>query len=177
MTLVFRTPADADSLMPSVRRVLWSIDRDVPIADVRTMEKVVADSTNEPRFRTLLLTAFAALALVLSVVGVAGVIAYAVSRRRQEIGVRVALGATSGRVTSMMLLEGLWPAVAGILVGIAGSFALTRILAGLLFGVTATDLMVFTTATVTLLIAAIAATFIPARRAASVDPMVALRSS
>ncbi len=177
MTLVIRTPVDAQSLMPGIRRVLWSIDRDVPISKVATMERVVSDSTIEPRFRTVLLMAFAGLALVLSVVGVAGVIAYAVSRRRQEIGVRVALGATGGRVIAMLLMEGLWPAAGGIIIGIAGSLLLTRLLSGLLFGVTATDPLVFVMASATLLAAALAGTFVPARRAASVDPIVALRSN
>ena len=140
------------------------------------MDRMIAESMTQPRFRTLLVSAFAALALVLAIVGVAGVIAYAVSRRTQEIGIRVALGATGSRVTSMMLMEGLWPAAAGVGMGIAGAIALTRVLSGLLFGVTATDPVVFAICAATLLAAALAATWIPARRAATVDPMIALRA-
>ena len=176
MTLVLRTPADADSLMPDVRRELRAIDRDVPIANVRTMERVVSESTIAPRFRTVLLASFATLALVLSIVGVAGVIGYSVSRRRQEIGVRMALGATPRRVTSMMVVQGLWPTLVGMAIGVATSLALTRLLSSLLFGVTPTDPFVFASATTVLMASAVAAILIPARRAASVDPMIALRT-
>jgi len=176
MTIVIRTPVEAASLMPSIRRELAALDRDVPISSVKTMEQVVDDSTREPRFRTLLVGAFAAVAVLLSIVGVAGVIAYAVGRRTQEIGVRVALGATAGRVTSMMLAEGLRPTLVGAAIGLAGSFAVTRVLSGLLFGVASTDPFVFGAATTALIAAALAATLVPARRAATVDPMIALRA-
>ena len=140
------------------------------------MERVVADSTTEPRFRTLLVGGFAALAIVLSVVGVAGVTAYAVSRRTREIGVRIALGATPGSVVVLMVSQGFTATAAGIAAEIAGVLALTRLLSQFLFGVTATDPAVFAGATAVVTVAALAATYIPARRAASIDPMLTLRA-
>ena len=176
MTIVLRTPLDAASLMPAIRRELSAIDHDVPISEVRTMEQLIAVSTTEPRFRTTLVAAFATLALLLAIVGVAGVIAYTTGRRQQEIGVRVALGATSGRVTRMVLVEGLLPTLMGVAIGVAGALAMTRMLSGLLFGAAATDPIVFAGATVALVGAALLATLVPARRAAAVDPMIALRA-
>ena len=140
------------------------------------MERVVADSTTEPWFRTLLVGGFAALAIVLSVVGVAGVTAYAVSRRTREIGVRIALGATPGSVVVLMVSQGFTATAAGIAAEIAGVLALTRLLSQFLFGVTATDPAVFAGATAVVTVAALAATYVPARRAASIDPMLTLRA-
>lgn len=176
MTLVIRTSADAASLMPLVQRELWSIDRDVPISSVKTMDRMVADSTMEPRLRTLLVSAFAALAVLLSIVGVAGVIAYAVSRRTHEIGIRVALGATRRQVVTMMVARGLVPTMIGVAIGVAGALAVTRVLSGLLFGVTVTDASIFAEATAVLTLAALIATYIPARRATTIDPVIALRA-
>ena len=176
MTLVVRTPVDPRSLMPTIRRELAALDRDVPISNVKTMDRVVVDSTAEPRFRTLLVGVFAALAMLLSVVGVGGVIAYTVSRRTHEIGVRVALGATGGTVVRLVMGQGLRPAALGLAIGLAAAFALTRVLAGLLFGVSAIDAGVYAGAAGLLWLAAVAATYLPARRATSVDPMTALRA-
>jgi putative ABC transport system permease protein len=176
MAIVVRTRVDEAVLMPSIRRELSALDRDVPISRVATLNQFVAASTSEPRVRMLLLGAFAALAVLLAVVGVAGVIAYAVSRRTREIGVRVALGARAGDVIRLVLRQGMVPAVAGIGLGLAGAAALTRLLAGLLFGVTPLDVTVFAAATIVLGSAALAASYLPARRAASVDPMAALRA-
>ncbi|HYM21817.1 MAG TPA: ABC transporter permease [Vicinamibacterales bacterium] len=176
MTIALRTSADAAALMPLVQRELWAIDRDIPITDVKTMEQVVADSTREPRLRTLLVGAFAALAVLLSVVGVFGVIAYAVTRRTHEIGVRVALGATRRQVVTMMVARGFVPAMIGVAGGIAGALAITRVLSGLLFGVATTDVSVFVGATAVLTSAALVATYLPARRATGIDPTIALRA-
>ena len=176
MTLVIRTSADAASLMPLVQRELWSIDRDVPISSVKTMDRMVADSTSEPRLRTLLVGAFAALAVLLSIVGVAGVIAYAVSCRTHEIGIRVALGATRRQVVTMMVARGLVPTMIDVAIGLAGALAVTRVLSRLLFGVTVTDASIFGGATAVLTLAALIATYIPARRATTIDPMIALRA-
>ena len=175
MTLVVRTPASPSSLLPSIQRELWSIDRDVPISEVKTMDALVAESTTEPRLRTMLVGAFAALAVLLSVVGVAGVIAYAVTRRTHEIGIRVALGATRRQVVGMMVARGFVPTLIGVAVGIGGALAITRVLSGLLFGVATTDASVFITATAILTFAALVATYVPARRATTIDPMIALR--
>jgi putative ABC transport system permease protein len=176
MTLTIRTAVDAASLMPLIRRELSALDRDVPISSVATMEQMVAQSTSEHRFRTLLVGSFAALAVLLSIVGVAGVIAYMVGRRTREIGVRVALGATPSQVVSMLVRQGMSAAGLGVAIGLAGAFALTRVLAGLLFGVTPTDAGVFGAATILLTVAALAAIYVPARRALRVDPLVALRT-
>ena len=176
MTLVLRAPADASSVMPMIQRELWAIDRDVPISEVKTMDQMVAESTVEPRLRTLLVGAFAGLAVLLSVVGVAGVIAYAVNRRTQEIGIRVALGATSGQVVAMMLARGFIPTMVGVAAGLGGALAASRVLTGLLFGVAATDAGVFAGATALLTAAALVATYVPARRATTIDPMLALRA-
>lgn len=176
MTLIVRAPVDPAGLMPMIRRELSAVDPDVPISNVRTMEQMIADSTTQPRFRTMLIGAFAVLAVLLSIVGVAGVITYAVGRRTQEIGIRVVLGATRGQVVSLMVRQGMWPAAIGVAVGVSGAFALTRVLSGLLFGVTATDAGVFAAATAMLTLAALAAAYVPARRATAIDPMVALRA-
>src|SRR5262249_7184194 len=135
MTLAIRSAVAPESLTPLVRRELAALDPDVPITAVATMDRVVTRSTSEPRFRTVLVGSFAALALLLSVVGVAGVIAFTVERRTREIGVRVALGATKLQVVAMLMRQGMAPAAVGIAAGLAGALALSRLLAGLLFGV------------------------------------------
>jgi putative ABC transport system permease protein len=163
-------------VLAMVQRELWAIDRDVPIANVKTMEQTVADSTVEPRFRTLLLGAFAVLAVTLAIVGVGGVIAFSVSRRTQEIGIRVALGATRRQVTAMVVAHGLAPAAIGAAIGLAAASGVTRVLSGLLFGVTPLDASVYAAATLVLLLASAAASYLPARRAATIDPMLALRN-
>jgi putative ABC transport system permease protein len=176
MTLVIRTASDPAALVPLVRRELSALDREVPIANVRTMQDLVSASTTQPRFRTLLITAFALVAVVLAVVGVAGVIAYTVSRRTQEIGVRVALGATRHQVVALLVGQGLVPTAIGIVVGLAGAIGVARVLAGLLFGVSATDPTVLAGAVGLLAVSAVAAAYVPARRAAAVSPLDALRA-
>jgi putative ABC transport system permease protein len=133
-------------------------------------------TTTEPRFRTLLVAAFAMLAVLLAVGGVAGVIAYSVGKRTHEIGVRVALGATRGNVVLLLLQQGMLSTAIGLGVGIAAAFAMTRVLANLLFGVSTTDVSVFAGASVLLAVAALGATYLPVRRATRVDPVIALRA-
>jgi putative ABC transport system permease protein len=176
MTLVVRASTDPVNLINLIRRELSRLDPDVPISNIRSMEQVVGNSTAQPRFRTWLLATFAGLALLLSVVGVAGVIAYSVSRRTHEIGVRVALGATGNNVISLLMRQGMVPTGVGVALGAAGSLAFGRVMSGLLFGVTATDSSVFAVAALALICAAALATYLPARRATSIDPMIALRS-
>jgi ABC-type antimicrobial peptide transport system permease subunit len=177
MTLVIRAAVpDPMSLTQAVRYELAALDRDVPLSSIRTLEDVVNESTTEPRFRMVLVSTFAALAVVLSVIGVAGVIAYLVGKRTREIGVRVALGATRSQVLSLLIRQGMSPAAIGLALGFAGALGATRVLAGLLFGVASTDLSVFGAATLTLGCAALAATLVPARRATRIDPMIALRA-
>ena len=148
MTLVIRSAVNATELTPTIRRELSTIDRDVPISNVRAMRAVLDDSTSEPRFRTLLMGAFATLARLLAVGGVSGVISYTVGRRTHEIGVRVALGATRADVVSLLLRQGMLPTGIGLALGTAGALALTQVLANLLFAVSTTDVTVFAGSTV-----------------------------
>ena len=174
--LVVRTSsADPLSLATAVRGEVSAVDRDQPVSGVRTMEEVVSGSVAQQRFRTLLLAAFAGVALLLAGVGIYGVISYSVTHRTHEIGIRMALGAKAADILKMVVGHGMALALAGIAVGLLAALALTRVLSSLLFGVTATDAMTF--ATVSLLIAAVAllACLLPARRATKVDPMIALR--
>jgi putative ABC transport system permease protein len=176
MTLVIRSSVDASSLAPMIRRELSALDRDVPIANVRAMAAFLDESTSDARFRTLLIGAFATLAVLLAVVGVSGVISYAVSRRTHELGVRVALGATRRQILSLVLRQGMRPTAIGLAMGLCGAAALTRLIAGLLFAVSAMDFAVFAASTALLTVAALTATYLPARRATTVDPMLALRA-
>jgi putative ABC transport system permease protein len=144
--------------------------------DVRTMEEVVSESVAPPRFRFVLIGIFAALALVLAAIGLYGVISQSVAHRRQEIGIRMALGAARGAIARMVLIEGLALAAIGIVVGIAVSLAATRVLAGFLFGVTATNVSTYAIVALAIGVLAVAASYGPARRAMRADPAVVLRS-
>jgi putative ABC transport system permease protein len=174
--LVVRTSSsDPLALASAVRGEVAAIDRDQPVSSVRTMEEVVSGSVAQQRFRTLLLAAFAGVALLLAGVGIYGVIAYSVTHRTHEIGIRMALGAEAADILRMVVGQGMALALAGVAVGLLAALALTRVLSSLLFGVAATDMATF--AAVSLLIVAVAllACLLPARRATKVDPMIALR--
>ena len=174
--LVVRTTSpDPLALASAVRGEVAAVDRDQPVSAVRTMEEVVSGSVVQQRFRTLLLAAFAGVALLLAGVGIYGVMSYGVAMRTNEIGVRMALGAGAADILKMVVGQGMALALAGVGVGLLAALALTRVLSSLLFGVAATDAVTF--AAVSLLIAAVAllACLLPARRATKVDPMVALR--
>jgi putative ABC transport system permease protein len=173
--LMIRTSVPPQTLIQSVRGAVASVNSSLPPANFRTMEQLVSDSVARPRFNTVLLAAFAALALALAAVGIYGVIAYSVSRRAQEIGVRMALGARKSDVIRLVLKQGMKPAVAGAALGLIGAWAATRLMSGMLFEVSATDPSTFTVITLTLMTVALLACYIPARRATKVDPMVALR--
>lgn len=151
------------------------MDRDLPVYDVGTMDELLAESVGEPRFRTLLLTLFAAVGLLLAAVGIYGVMAYSVSQRTREIGLRMAMGAGRGSVLRRVLGEGLRLTIAGLAIGLAGALALTRSLSSLLFGISPTDPATFAVVAVVLTGVALAGSYVPARRAALVDPMEALR--
>ncbi len=175
MTLVIRTKGDAAGIAASARNVIQTIDPEQPVSDVRTLESVLAKSIAKARFSTLLLTVFAGVALVLAAVGIYGVISYLVTQRLHEIGVRMALGAQAGDVLKLVLRNGMVLALVGVLIGLGGAFALTRVMTSLLFGITPTDAVTFGTVSVLLMLVALLACYIPARRATKVDPLMALR--
>ena len=167
--------ADPMSLITAVRDEIKSLDPELPVSQVGTLESRFATAVAQPRFRTTLIASFAALALVLAVVGTYGVISYSVTQRTHEIGIRVALGAPRKSVLKLGLGQGTALAIAGVLIGLAGSFALTGLLRNLLFNVSATDWPTFAGTTLLLSATALLACYFPARRATRVDPMQALR--
>jgi len=173
--VVIRSTAGAERTFAAARSILRELDRDIAMSDERSMTEIVDASMGRRHFYLMLLSAFAVVALLLAAIGVYGVIAYGVQQRRQEIGVRVTLGATHQRVLMMVLGDGLRLSVVGVAIGLAAAFALTRLLRGLLFGVAPTDLATFAAVPVVLLAAAIIACWIPARRAATIDPVEAIR--
>jgi len=177
MALVLKTGLDPQTLVPQVRAAVSSIDPEQPIADVRTMEQWVARSLQNRRTDMTLLTIFGTVALVLSAIGIYGVLAFGVAQRVREFGIRQALGADRSSILSLVLRQGLLTAGIGIVLGLAASIALSRLLQTLLFGVTPRDVSVFGGVAVLLFAVAMAACYIPARRATRVDPMVALRES
>jgi predicted permease len=176
MSVVVRTQGDPESVLASVRTHVRALDSSVPVSEAHTMHQLLTQSVVTPRFRTVLLAAFAAVALALAAVGVYGVLAYSVSRRTHEIGIRVALGARQVDIVRHVLGEGTRLALVGVAAGTAASFALSRVTSSLLFGVDATDPLTFAAVALLLALVAMAAAYIPARRAAAVDPLVALRS-
>jgi putative ABC transport system permease protein len=151
------------------------LDKNLPVSEVATMAVRVSQSTSARRFSVALLGVFAMIGLMLGAVGIYGVVSYSVSRRTREIGLRVALGAAGGRIAAMVVGRAVLLAVAGVAIGITGSLALTRLLGSMLFGVSATDPVVFAAASVFLVALSALAAYIPARRASRVDPLVALR--
>jgi ABC-type antimicrobial peptide transport system permease subunit len=151
------------------------VDREQPVLDVITMDDMLSDSLSQQRFNMLLLSAFSGLALLLAAIGIYSVLAYSVRRRMREIGIRMALGAQRGDILRMILGQGTNLALIGTGIGIAAAFGLTRLMASQLFGVTATDPVTFLSVAVLIVLVALAACYIPARRATKVDPIVALR--
>jgi putative ABC transport system permease protein len=173
--LVVKTDVDPASLAATVRRTVWEIDKDQPVSNIRTMEEILLDSIARQRFSMLLLAIFAGVALVLAAVGIYGVMSYSVAQRTHEIGIRMALGAQTGTVLKLAVGYGLKLVIAGVAIGLIAAFALTRVMSTLLFGVTATDPATFTLISLLLIAVAGIASYIPARRATKVDPIIALR--
>jgi putative ABC transport system permease protein len=174
--IIARTSSDPMLSVPAIVRVVQSDDREARITNIETLDQILANSSAEPRFQTALVGSFGVLGLLLAVIGVYGVISYSVVQRTHEIGVRMALGAQRKDVLYMILREGMLLAVYGTAAGIGGALALTRVLRGILFEIGPTDPATFVGVAIFLTIAALAACYIPARRATCVDPMLALRS-
>jgi len=174
-TIVVKTGNKPEEMAGVVRNAILSVDNEQAVFNVATLKELQSNSVRLRSFFMLLLIIFASLALVLAVVGIYGVMSYAVTQRTQEIGIRMALGAGAGDVLNLILRNGMILTAAGVSIGLAGAFALTRLLAVLLFGVAPTDAITFVTVAVTLSVAAFVACYVPARRATKVDPLVALR--
>jgi len=174
--IAVRGQSDPSVMVSAVRREVRDLDPTLPITNVRTMEEVLSATQSRPQFLTTVLTLFAGVALALAAIGVYGVISYAVSQRIKEFGLRMAIGAQPSDVLGLVLKRGLLLIVSGLVVGLTGAFASTRLLAGFLFGVAATDPTTFVAVSVLLGVVAIAASYVPAHRATKADPLVALRT-
>jgi putative ABC transport system permease protein len=172
-----RTGADPVLATPAIRQALQSVDARQPVYSVRTMDEIVARSLAERRFSLLLMTAFAALTVVLATLGLYGALAQRVELRRREIGVRMSLGATASRVFALVIRQGLTMVAVGLTLGVIASYLLGELIASLLFGITAHDALARLIVAVAIAIVSLAACLIPARRAAAVDPIVALKDN
>jgi predicted permease len=175
LNVVLRTTTDPASLTSAVAHELHEVDRDLPMYGVVTMEQRVAGSLARRRFTTVLLSLFAGFALALATIGIYGVMAYLVSQGTREIGIRMALGATQNTVLKLVVKQGMVLAVSGVALGLIAALAFSRLVSGLLFGVKATDPLTFAAITILLTVVALVASYIPARRAARIDPMISLR--
>jgi predicted permease len=175
LTYAVRTELDAAQLVPALRGVVQKTDRDLPIVDVRTQREQIDANMQMERTFAALTAGFGVLALALACVGIYGIMAYTVANRRNEIGIRMALGAQPGQVRGMILRESTWLALAGIVAGVGAALALTRLVKTMLYGIEPNDPMTMTAGVLILLAVALAASWIPARRAARVQPMEALR--
>ena len=175
MFLLVRAGGEPGSLVSPVRRAVWSFDREIPISNVRTLETIFARAVSRPRFGTTVLTAFALLALILAALGLYGTLAYSVAQRTHDIGVRMAMGASGRRVVGEVLRHGMGLALAGVAIGAVAATMLTRLMSALLFGVAPTDPAIFAASAGALVLVAACAAYVPARRAARIDPIRALR--
>jgi putative ABC transport system permease protein len=175
MAFVIRANVEPESLTAAARNAIRDVDPNLPVAEIRTMERIVYESIAQPRFNLTLLVVFACVALLLATAGIYGVMSFAVTQRTNEIGIRMALGACRGDVLRMVIGQGMRLALSGMTIGLVGSFVLTRLVKNLLFGVSATDPLTFIVITLLLIAVALLACYLPARRAMKVDPMIALR--
>ena len=175
MTYVVRTSADPTILLQSVKNAVWAVNKDLPFSSVTTIDELVSRSLGDRRFNLLLLGSFALIALTLASIGIYGLISFSISRRTHEFGVRMALGAETGDILKMVLREGMLLSISGVGLGVFASIALTRLLATLVYQISTTDVLTYVAVSLLLTGVALAACFVPARRATKVDPMVALR--
>jgi len=175
MNLAVRTSVDPKSTVAAIQTAIREVDKDQPVYQIQTIEELMRESIGTRRFALTILILFAALALVLAVSGIYGVISYSVTQRTQEIGIRMALGASAADVLRLVLVQFMRLTVVGVALGLVGAYGLTRLMTSLLFGVTATDITTFALVALTLSLVALVACLIPARRATKVDPLVALR--
>jgi putative ABC transport system permease protein len=173
--ITLRVQGDPAALVTAVRKEVLAVDPDMPVYGVRTMDQVMGETLAQRRVTLILTGAFAGMALLLAAIGIYGVMSYGVTQRWHEIGVRVALGAQRGDIIRLIITEGMFLAVIGVLLGVVGALGVTRFLAGLLFGVEPADPLTFAAVMALLALVALAACYVPARRATRVDPMVALR--
>jgi putative ABC transport system permease protein len=174
--LLVRTAMPPAAMVKSIEQQIWSVDKDIPVEEVETADQLVSDLLAEPKFHALLLSAFAGLGLTLALVGIYGVVSYSVGQRAREIGIRIALGAQRKNVMLLVLAGGMLPVAIGIAIGTGGALVLTRLIRSFLFEVSATDPATYVVAAFAFCAVALAACYLPARRATRVDPVVALRA-
>jgi putative ABC transport system permease protein len=175
-TYVVRTSGEPTSVMPAARRIIHDLDASIPIRQVRTLDDVLSTAVAPARWSAVLLGIFAAVALVIAVLGVIGVLSYAVAQRTRELGIRIALGAPASSVRRSLVMRAVGLVAMGVMVGGAGAMALTRFMTSLLYGVEPTDPVTFAAVVSLLTAAGVAASYVPARRATRIDPVVALRA-
>jgi putative ABC transport system permease protein len=175
MSLAVRTNVDPRSTLSAIQAAIREVDKDQPVYQIQTIDELIRESISTRRFALTILILFAVLAFMLAVSGIYGVISYSVTQRTQEIGIRMALGASARDVLRLVLSQFMRLTLAGVALGLIGAYALTRLMSSLLFGVTATDLTTFVLVSITLSLVALIACLIPARRATKVSPLVALR--
>ena len=176
IAVLVRTTSDIKAMGPAIRSTMRDIDPDMPIFNLTTMDQAVSDSVAQPRFYMLLLGAFAAIALLLAALGIYGVISYTVSQRTRELGIRIALGATRDKVVRQVIGQGVWLTVAGIAIGVIAAGMLTSVIASMMFGVGKLDPLTFIAVPLTLVGVAMLASYLPARKASNVDPVIAMRA-
>jgi putative ABC transport system permease protein len=175
LTIVARTASDPASFANALRNEVWAVDKDQAVYDIKTMDNTLSEMTSQRRFNMLLLGVFAGVALILAAVGIYGVISYSVTQRTHEIGIRLAMGAQASDVLKLIVGQAAKLALIGVGLGLGTALALTRLMSSLLYGVSATDPATFAAISLILSGVALGASYVPARRAMKVDPMVALR--
>jgi putative ABC transport system permease protein len=176
VSLIVRSTSSPSLIVNGSRAAIKTVDADLPIFDVKSMSDVLSESVAQPRFYAILLGSFAAIALLIAALGIYGVVSYAVSQRTRELGIRIALGAQRDRVLRLVIGQGLTLTLVGIVIGIGGAALVTRFIASLLFGVAPADALTFVAVPGVFILVACLASYLPARRAAGVDPIIAMRA-